>query len=356
VNSFGSHTTEPPSLEDVLAAAVVFRVPLAVPFRGVTARTGILLSGPAGWGEFSPFDDYSPQLAARWLASALESAYVGWPAPLRSSVRVNGIIPALDAHRAAELARRLTTESGMTTVKVKVAGSADRDHTGGEHTEGDVERLAAVRQAVGPDVAIRIDANGRWSAAKAIDLLPELAQAAGGIEYVEQPVADLRDLAHVRRETGLEVAVDESLRLAYDLSDPALHEAIRASADVVVAKVGPLGGVRRTLDVVSAIGLPTVVSGAMDTAVGLSAGVAAAASLPVEPRDCGLGTGALLAEDVVTEPWQACDGRLSVMSITPDPRALERAQEQVPAGVQRRWLHRLQIAWKAGAPQLLGWS
>jgi len=75
-----------PSLAAVLASAVPFAVPLRVGFRGVTRRVGVLLPGPAGWGEFAPFEDYPAPLAARWLASALEAAHEGWPAPVRGSV------------------------------------------------------------------------------------------------------------------------------------------------------------------------------------------------------------------------------------------------------------------------------
>jgi O-succinylbenzoate synthase len=283
-----------------------FRVPLAMRFRRVDARHGVLLHGEAGWGEFAPFDEYPPSVTASWLAAAREAAEAGFPAPVRSHVPVNGIVPAVGPDEAARVARR----SGCGTVKVKVAEP-------GQDLADDLDRVAAVRAAVGADVAIRIDANAAWDVPTAVHAIERLA--VHGLEYVEQPCATLSELAEVRRRVDVAVAADESIRTA---ADPAA--AARAAAvDVVVVKVPPLGGVRRALEVVDAAGVPAVVSSALDTSVGLAAALALAAALPELPYACGLGTGLLLAGDVTDRPLVPEDGRLAVRTVTPTRSLLD---------------------------------
>src|ERR1700758_5496203 len=104
-------------LPGLLATLRAFAIPMRTRFRGITVREGALLRGPAGWGEFSPFAEYGPAESARWLASAIESATVGWPAPVRRAVGVNVTIPAVGPQAASEIAGR----SGCRTAKVKVA-------------------------------------------------------------------------------------------------------------------------------------------------------------------------------------------------------------------------------------------
>ena len=133
--------------------------------------------------------------------------------------------------------------------------------------------------------------------------------AAFGLEYAEQPCASLDELAEVRRAVDVPVAADESIRRA---EDP-LRVRAAGAADIVVLKVQPLGGVRAALRVAEACGLPVVVSSAVDTSVGLAAGVALAAALPELPYACGLGTMSLLAGDVTAEPAGA-RGRASCRS------------------------------------------
>lgn len=315
-----------PSLLEVLDTAVPFEVPLRVPFRGVTRRVGLLLRGPAGWGEFAPFDNYAPRMAARWLSAALEAAWVGWPAPVRDSVAVNLIVPALPAPAVA----KLLADAAGATVKVKVTGDLPADR----------ERVAAVRDLVGPAARIRLDVNAAWTLADALQQLPVLAQAAGGLEYVEQPLASLAEMAQLRCETGIAVAVDETLRLATDPFDPAMLAAVRDAADVAVLKVAPLGGVGNVLTLARRLAMPVVVSSAMDTAVGLSAGIAAACALPHPPLACGLGTGALLAADVIDPPLVPVDGRLSPVHPTPRTDLVVGKQDAA------RMVQRLTEAWE----------
>lgn len=319
-----------PTLSEVLASAVPFEVELVRPFRGVTSRTGLLIPGPAGWGEFAPFGDYPPPLAARWLAAGLEAAYLGWPEPVRAQVPVNAIIAGA---QPAEVAAEAAAAADCSTFKIKVG------------QRNDPERLRALRATVGDQAAIRLDVNAGWSLAQAREYLPRLVAAAGGVEYVEQPVASLAELRQLR-DLRIPMAVDESLRLSADPFDPQLHEQIRAAADVAVLKVAPLGGVRAVVRLAELLAMPVVISSAMDTSVGLTAGIAAALALSEAPLACGLGTGALLATDVIAEPIGPVAGSLSAMTVTPTIP---------PTQVCAHWQARLTAAWQAGAPDLVAW-
>jgi o-succinylbenzoate synthase len=264
-------------------------------FRGITVRRGALIEGPAGWGEFSPFEEYGPRESARWLASAIESATVPWPTPVRDTIPVNVTVPAVGPERAAQIVRA----SGCRTAKVKVA---EKGQAPGE----DIERVAAVRDALGPAGAIRVDANGGWDVETAARMLRRLEEYS--LEYAEQPCATLDELAALRRLIDVPVAADESVRKA---EDP-LRVRAAGAADIVMIKVQPLGGVRSALRVAEACGLPVVVSSAVDSSVGLAAGVALAAALPELPYACGLATMSLLAGDVTTAPLAEEGGWLPV--------------------------------------------
>ncbi len=287
----------------------------------------MILQGPSGYGEFAPFLEYDDETCARWLASAVEAAWGLWPAVLRSQVPVNAIVPAVAPDRAAQLARRAFLEDGCTTVKIKVAAQ-------GEDLDDDLARIAAVaaqQRALGvPDPRIRIDVNGAWTPEEAIVAIPECDDVAGGLEYVEQPCAGIDELAFVRSRVDVAIAADESIRTA---ADPVAVVG-RGAADIVVVKAAPLGGVERTLEVCAAAGVPVVVSGAMDSAVGLASGLAVAGALPVLPYACGLGTGALLAADLVAEPLVARNGVLDVGRIAPDAEALAVANSVSAASVR----------------------
>lgn len=283
-----------------------FQIGMRVRFRGVTERAGVLLHGPEGWGEFSPFPEYGDAYAARWLAAAREAATVAWPAAVRASVPVNSIVPAVGPAQAAEMVRA----AGCHTAKVKVAEA-------GQNLADDVERVAAVRDALGPDGKIRIDANGGWDVASAALAITRLAPF--GLEYVEQPCVTLEELRDLRRRIDIPVAVDELIRTA---EDPAAVVAAGA-ADVLVLKVQPLGGVWRALEVADALRLPVVVSSALETSVGLAAGLALAAALPELPYACGLGTQTLLRTDVTSDPLVPVGGALTVRRPAPDSALLE---------------------------------
>jgi O-succinylbenzoate synthase len=288
----------------------VWSVPMRTRFRGITVREGMLLEGDAGWGEFSPFLEYDARVAEPWLRAARESAHEGWPAPVRDSVPVNVTVPAVGPERAAEIVR---ASRGCRTAKVKVAEP-------GQTRAEEEARLEAVRDALGPDGHVRVDANGLWDVDEAVAAIGALDRAAGGLEYVEQPVATVEDLARVRRKVGVPVAADESIRRA---EDPYRVRDLDA-ADVAVLKVQPLGGVRACLRIAEDIRLPVVVSSALETSVGIAAGVALAAALPELRHASGLATVQLLTDDVATHPLLPVDGALPVGPVTVDPAALVR--------------------------------
>ena len=304
--------------------SAVWSIGLRQRFRGITVREGMLLRGDAGWGEFSPFLEYDDRVAAPWLRAALEAAEEGWPDPVRDRVPVNVTVPAVDP----ETAHRIVREGGCTTAKVKVAEP-------GQTVDDDAARLEAVRDALGPAGAVRVDANGGWALDDAVTALRRLDRASGGLEYAEQPCASVEDLAALRRRVDVPIAADESIRRA---EDPYRVRDLEA-ADVAVLKVQPLGGVRACLRIAEDIGLPVVVSSALESSVGIAAGVALAAALPELPYACGLATVQLLTADTVADPLLPVDGALPVRR----PTVSEASLDRVAAGPDRRahWEARL---------------
>jgi o-succinylbenzoate synthase len=295
---------------------------MRVRFRGLDRREGLLLKGPSGWGEFSPFPGYGPDVAASWLRATREATDGEWPAPIRSEVPVNTTIPAVDPERAHEMA----SASGCTTAKVKVG-------------EGDyVERVEAVRDALGSSGRIRVDVNGAWTVAEAERHIKELNRFE--LEYVEQPVATLEEMIELRPRVGVPLAADEAIRTA---EDP-LRAARAGAADIVVLKVQPLGGIKRCLEIADAAGLPCVVSSALETSIGIAAGLALAAALPDLPYACGLGTVPLLDRDVVADPLVPVRGMLSVRRPEIDEYALARVETDPGPWIRRleeadAWVH-----------------
>lgn len=313
----------------------VLSIPMRLRFRGIEHREVMLLRGEAGWAEFSPFPEYGVPEASRWLASALEIARLGLPASNVAQIEVNATVPAVPAAAVPGVLARFP---GARTAKVKVAEP-------GQTLEDDLARVAAVREALGPEGHIRVDANGNWGEDAALSALERLAEC--GLQYAEQPVADVLAMARLRallRDRGVPVpiAADESIRKA---EDP-LRVAELGAADVVILKVAPLGGVARARRVAADCGLPAVVSSALDTSVGISAGLALAASLPAPQSAifggpgarpaCGLGTVSLLADDVLTTPLRPVAGKLPVGPVTPDPAKLE---SLAAPGARQRWWH-----------------
>lgn len=316
-----------PSLHELLATARVVALPLVTRFRGIDVREALLLEGPEGWTEFSPFAEYDDEEAAVWLAAAIDFGWTAPPAPLRDRIPVNATVPGVDPDSVPAVLARFP---GCRTAKVKVAAA---DQTLAQ----DVARVAAVRRALGPEGRVRLDANGGWTVDEAERAVHALAEY--DLEYLEQPCATVEELAEIRERTAyldIPVAADESVRRA---ADP-LAVAEAGAADLLVVKAAPLGGIRRALEIVERAGLPVNVSSALDTSVGLAMGAHLAAAVPELPFDCGLGTASLLAADVTAEPLFPEDGAVPVRRVVPDPVLLDR----YAADAERTgwWLARLE--------------
>ena len=308
-------------------APSTYAIPLRSRFRGIVERQGLVWRGAAGWAEWSPFLDYSGAELVPWWRAAVEAAETGWPAPVRDRVPVNSTIPAL----AAEPAHALARAAGCGTAKVKVAEP-------GQSLDDDLARVEAVRDALGPGGRVRVDANGAWTVEEAERAVRALRRY--DLEYVEQPCRTVEELADLRRRlarsgTTVLIAADESIRRA---EDPYRVRELEA-ADVAVLKVQPLGGVRACLEVAERIGLPVVVSSALETSVGIRAGVALAAALPELPFACGLNTVRLLEHDLAVAPLVAVGGVLPVAPLEVDDAAL--AAAQAPPAVAAVWQARL---------------
>ncbi|MEO7348472.1 MAG: o-succinylbenzoate synthase, partial [Terrimesophilobacter sp.] len=256
-----------PSLPELLSTARVVALPLAQRFRGIETREAVLLRGPQGWTEFSPFVEYDDTESSAWLSAALDFGWNATPTTLRDSIRVNATLPAI---AASDVRRVLQLFPGCRTVKVKVAER-------GQSLAEDIERVSAARDWLGAEGRVRIDANGAWGvneAERAIRMLSPF-----DLEYAEQPCASVAELSELRTriaDLGIPVAADESVRKA---SDP-LAVARAGAADILVIKAQPLGGIFAALRVVADAGLPVVVSSALDTSVGLAMGAYLAAAAP----------------------------------------------------------------------------
>jgi len=301
-------------LDDILDRLHVVSLPMRVRFRGITVREVALIEGPAGWGEFGAFVEYQPPEAAQWLASAVEAAYTAAPATRRDRVPINATVPAVAPDQVPEVLARFPSAR---TAKVKVAEP-------GQSLTDDVARVDAVRALV---PTVRVDANGGWSVDEAAAAAVALT-ADGPLEYIEQPCATVPELAELRRRVDVPIAADESIRKA----DDPLRVVRERAADVAVLKVAPLGGVARMLEIAERIDIPIVVSSALDSAIGISRGLLAAAALPDLPYACGLGTGGLFVDDIA-EPAVPVDGFLAVAPVTPDPARLS----ALAAAPDRRW-------------------
>lgn len=298
-----------PDIDDLLGTLRVVALPLVTRFRGITVREAALLEGPEGWTEFAPFVEYDDAESSHWLAAAIEFGWSPTPALRRTEVRVNATVPAVPA---SDVAGILTRFPGARTAKVKVAepGSALSD---------DVARVRAVREALGPEGRVRIDANAAWNVDEAEHALRVLAPF--DLEYVEQPCATVEELDGLRRrikDLHIPVAADESIRRSADPFRAA------AAVDVVIVKAAPLGGIDAALGLARMLSRPAVVSSALDTSVGLAMGAHLAGALPQLPYDCGLGTAALLAADVTDEPLTPVDGAIPVRRVTPSGALLDR--------------------------------
>ena len=315
-----------PTLDDLLGTARVVTLPLVSRFRGIDVREALLLEGPNGWTEFSPFTEYHDAEAAVWLAAAIDFGWGASHPQLRDTVGVNATLPAVPVSEVAGVLERFP---GCRTVKIKVGER-------GQTLQDDRARVAAVREILGPEGRIRVDANGAWNVDEAEHAIHAFAEC--DLEYVEQPCATIDELAELRErlhDWDIPIAADESVRRA---EDP-LEVARTGAADLLVIKAQPLGGIEAALQIVADAGLPVVVSSALDTSVGISMGLHLAGAIPRLEFDCGLATASLLAADVTDEPLIPADGRLEVRRVVPTDHLLAANA----ASPERRdwWMERL---------------
>lgn len=302
-----------PSLVELTQTARVVSLPLRNKFRGLTQREVLIFEGPQGWAEWAPFIEYPDEEAALWLTAAIEFGYSELPELLRQKIPVNATLPAVAPDQvAAILARYGRFES----VKIKVAEV-------GQSKTDDVLRIKAVRE-IYPTAKIRLDANGNLEVEQALELIRELNSQEIELEYFEQPVATIAELAEVKLTLAkdkipVKIAADESVR---KVSDP-LAVAQANAADILVLKAAPLGGIFRSLEIAKDAGLPVVISSALDSSIGISMGAHLAALMPELSFDCGLGTAALLAGDVTRDPLMPVDGQIDVQRVKVDEEKLQ---------------------------------
>ena len=292
-------------LDLILNSLRVISLPTKTNFRGINHREVALFEGPQGWAEFSPFLEYDDSECAPWLACAIEAATVAAPTPLRSSIKVNATMPALNGE--SEIARILATFPGCSTVKIKV----------GTNHEQDLARIASVRK-LQPEAKIRIDVNGLWS----VDQATKFLEVCGVIEYVEQPCATIEELRELKKRIEVTIVGDEILRKS---SDP-FEVDLQGAVDVLMLKVQPLGGIMRATKLAQHHKLPVVVSSALESAVGISYGLKLAASLPDLNYACGLATGSLLSSNVAELAINS--GEIAVSNIVPSFTGLETSAER----------------------------
>ena len=287
--------------QSLLESMRVVALPMKTNFRGINLREVALFKGEFGWGEFSPFLEYSYEECAPWLASAIEAATKPRPKLYRTSVKVNGTIPALNDPKVIE--GIVNSFSGVNTFKVKV----------GDNLSEDIARLAKVR-ALRPEAKLRIDVNGNWSVGEAITNLRAIYENLGALEYVEQPCATVEELRELKEklQVNIPIAGDEVLRKARDPFEIDLSDAV----DILMLKVQPLGGIVRAHQLAKHHNLPVVVSSAIESAVGVNYGLILAASFPELNFDCGLGTGSLLATNVAELP--IIDGQIHIREFEPE--------------------------------------
>lgn len=321
-------------LDSILGSLRVVTLATKTDFRSVTSREVAIFEGPMGWGEFSPFLEYSFEESIPWLISAIEAAFVQPPAPLRNEILVNATLPAID--NPIEIAQLLDSFHGITVVKIKVGGDLQLD----------LDRIACVRD-LRPKAKIRVDVNGLWSVDQASYFLSQV----GEIEYIEQPCATLEELRELKKRSSVKVAGDEIIRKAKNPLELNLEGAV----DIVMLKVAPLGGILRAIEIAHHYNLPVAVSSALESAIGISYGLKLAAALPHLDFACGLGTGSLLAVDVANLP--ILDGKMKLSDVRPESAILNKLA--VSNERLNWWKNRIRMTWSAGVAmhvEARGWS
>jgi O-succinylbenzoate synthase len=321
------------TLEGALASLRVLALPMRTTFRSLDVRETALIKGESGWGEFAPFVEYSDQESLPWLESAIEAADKALSPALRESIPINATVPA--SNDEAEIEQILSWYPGVDAVKIKV----------GTGIKEDLARIKAVRKYL-PKAKIRIDVNGSWSVDDALININAIYNEVAGdtLEYVEQPVASLDELRQLKEGMTVDVKIagDEVLRKAKDPFAISLDGAI----DILMLKVSPLGGIKRAMDLASHHKLPVVISSALESAVGISHGLALAARIPKLDYACGLGTSALFNQDISDIP--IISGAIKVKNYPIDIAQIER--HELKGERLEWWRNRISRVWNLRRP------
>jgi O-succinylbenzoate synthase len=316
-------------LAKIFDRVAVVGLPLKTPFRGLSTRELVLVQGER-WAEFSPFIEYSTQESLSWLGATLEWAFGDLPPLVRDSIPINATLPTVKKELVGEV---LADFGEFSTVKAKVADTDILE---------DLARLLEVKRQY-PTVKIRVDANGAWSISEAIEFASRAAELGLSLEYLEQPVRTIPELAELKeklKQSGLKIpiAADESIRKETDPLEVVRVEA----ADILILKAAPLGGIRSALEIAEQAKLPVVVSGALESSIGLQAELHFAGALENLDFDCGLATATLFESDVVGNPLLPSAGQITIPEVEPDEKLL--SQLAVSADRKEFLLERLDKA------------
>jgi O-succinylbenzoate synthase len=318
------------SKENTLGNLKTFRVQLTDAMRGNEFREGVLIRGDFGWSEFAPFPHHTIEHSARWLQAALEMAWSKLPEPMEKQIKVNAISTSPDPKKAIDI----LNATGCKTLKVKLSGT---------NLDNDVKFLETVVSAF-PEIIFRIDFNGSLKISDAVNYSNRLSEFK--IEYIEQPCKSIDEIKELKSLTKIQVAIDENLRLANDATNPDHIKTITDVADFVVIKPIPVGGIKRFKTIAEEVmksGKKVVVSGSMDTSIGLYETLLAQSLLGESSQlVAGAGTGSILSTDVVTQTLRAHNGVIEIKRLEVDESRVTESPNQ------KELIHRLNMSFDFG--------
>lgn len=218
--------------------------------------------------------------------------------PVYKNISVNGIIGFTDVQHAVDKAKSMVSE-GFRTIKIKIGRDVFSD---------DLDIIKNIRNAVGKNIKLRLDANGKWNTEEAVNNLKQLEEF--DIEYIEQPVSSLEYFTDVCRGTSIPVAADESLRSYAD----AINIIWNNLASVLILKPMMLGGLTPTLDIIEEAerhGKKVVITSSFETSIGRSIAVFAAGILK-EQTAHGLAVAEYFKDTIVNDPFPVINGIINI--------------------------------------------
>ncbi len=224
-----------------------------------------------------------------------------YPAQGNTTVPVNATIGTLSIENTVARAQD-AMHAGYSCIKLKV---------GGARPEAEIERIAAVRAAIGPDMHLRLDANAGWTLAESIAILSQCTPYA--IQYVEQPLpaGDLDGMYILRYNVPVPIAADEAI---YDL-ESARRVLAHDAAAVLIIKPQLAGGLRVGRQIISEAtqhGVQCVITSTLEAGIGLAGALHLAAASPEVTLECGLATLHMLADDLLIDDLPLDHGFLAV--------------------------------------------